>query len=44
MFNTNSVVAQVWAKVVRKGDKKITEVPDLHNLRTIVSKILEGGE
>lgn len=44
MFNADSVVAQVWTKAVRKGDKAMGEVPNLFNLRAIVSANLEGGE
>jgi hypothetical protein len=44
MFNENSIVAKVWADAVLKGDKELSEVPNLYNLIAIVTIIVEGGE
>lgn len=44
MFNKNSVVANVWADAVKKGDKRLEEVPNLSNLIAVVTEIVEGGE
>lgn len=42
MFTTKSIVANVWAEAVKKGDKQIEEVPNLSNLVAVVNQILEG--
>lgn len=44
MFNENSIVAKVWADAVLKGDKDLSEVPNLSNLIAVVTTIVEGGE
>ena len=44
MFNENSIVVKVWADAVLKGDKKLSDVPDLSNLIAVVTAIVEGGE
>ena len=44
MFNENSIVVKVWADAVMKGDKKLSEVPNLSNLIAVVTTIVEGGE
>lgn len=44
MFTKDSVVANVWADAVKKGDKQLEEVPDLSNLVAVVTEIVEGGE
>lgn len=44
MFNENSIVAKVWADAVLKGDKKLSDVPNLSNLIAVVTAIVEGGE
>lgn len=44
MFTVNSIVAKTWADAVRKGDKKLEEVPNLSNLIAVVTQIVEGGE
>lgn len=41
MFNEKSVVARVWADAVKKGNKQLSEVPNLSNLIDIVT-ILVG--
>lgn len=43
MFNENSIVVKVWADAVLKGDKKLSEVPNLSNLIAVVTTIVEGG-
>lgn len=43
MFTAESIVARVWADAVSKGDKEYEEVPNLFNLRSIVTQIMEGG-
>lgn len=44
MFNENSIVVKVWADAVLKGDKELSDVPDLSNLIAVVTIIVEGGE
>ena len=44
MFNEDSIVVKVWADAVLKGDKKLSDVPDLSNLIAVVTAIVEGGE
>lgn len=44
MFTTTSVIANTWADAVIRGEKTIEEVPNLSNLRIIVSEIVEGDE
>ena len=44
MFNENSIVVKVWADAVLKGDKDLSEVPNLSNLIAVVTAIVEGGE
>lgn len=44
MFKTSSTLPKVWAEAIRKGEKKFEEVPNLSNLRDVVTTILEGGE
>ena len=44
MFNENSIVVKVWADAVLKGDKDLSEVPNLSNLIAVVTIIVEGGE
>ena len=41
MFTRESVVARVWANAVIKGDKKLDEVPNLSNLITIVTLLVQ---
>lgn len=41
MFNENSMVVRVWADAVRKGDKQLSEVPNLDNLIEVVTSIIE---
>lgn len=44
MFNENSIVVKVWADAVLKGDKELSEVPNLSNLIAVVTILVEGGE
>lgn len=44
MFTTESVVAKTWANAVIEGEKTLEEVPNLSNLRVIVSEIMEEAE
>lgn len=44
MFTKDSIVAKTWVNAVKKGDKKLEDVPNLSNLIAVVSEILEGGE
>ncbi|MEK5070784.1 hypothetical protein [Sporosarcina sp. FSL K6-1508] len=44
MFTVNSIVAKTWADAVKKGDKRIEEVPVLSNLIAVVTQIVESGE
>ncbi|MCG7345301.1 hypothetical protein MHZ92_14270 [Sporosarcina sp. ACRSL] len=44
MFTVDSVVAKTWADAVKKGEKKLEEVPNLSNLIDIVTQIVEGDE
>lgn len=44
MFNESSVVAKVWAKAVRNGEKSLSDVPNLSNLIEVVTSIIEGGK
>lgn len=44
MFNKKSAVARIWADTVKKGDKKLEEVPDLSNLIAVVTSIVEKVE
>ena len=44
MLDKNSTLANIWAKAVRNGVKKIEDVPNLLNLREVVASILKGGE
>ena len=43
MFNENSIVVKVWADAVLKGDKELSDVPNLSNLIAVVTAIVEGG-
>ncbi|MBC3901424.1 hypothetical protein GH811_17630 [Acetobacterium malicum] len=43
MFNENSIVAKVWADAVLKGNKELSDVPNLSNLIAVVTIIVEGG-
>lgn len=42
MFTTNSTVPNVWADAIKRGEKKIEDVPNLSNLVVIVTQIIEG--
>ncbi|WP_255425167.1 hypothetical protein [Sporosarcina obsidiansis] len=44
MFNKNSMVVRVWADAVKKGDKELSEVPNLSNLIEVVTSIIEEAE
>lgn len=44
MFNENSIVVKVWADAVLKGDKELSDVPNLSNLIAVVTILVEGGE
>lgn len=44
MFNKNSIVVKVWANEVMKGNKELSDVPNLSNLIVVVTLIVEGGE
>lgn len=44
MFNENSIVVKVWADAVLKGEKKLSDVPNLSNLIAVVTIIVEGGK
>lgn len=44
MFHEKSIVANVWADAVKKGDRELEEVPNLSNLVAVVTQIVEGGE
>ena len=37
MFNENSIVARIWAGKVKDGTYTLEQVPDLYNLREVVS-------
>ena len=42
MFTVDSVVPNVWANAIKRGEKTIEDVPNLSNLIDIVTKIIEG--
>lgn len=42
MFTVDSVVPNVWATAIKKGEKTIEEVPNLSNLIEVVTQIIEG--
>lgn len=44
MFNENSIVVKVWADAVKKGEKQLSDVPNLYNLIAVVTTIVDGGE
>ena len=44
MFNKESLVVEVWVNAIKKGDKKIEEVPNISNLIEVVTNIIEGVE
>ncbi|MFV0497504.1 MAG: hypothetical protein ACK5L0_04925 [Candidatus Fimivivens sp.] len=44
MFNANSGLVIIWARLVRDGIYTIDQVPAIDNLRVVVRSIVEGGE
>jgi hypothetical protein len=44
MFTVDSIVVKVWVDAVLKGDKELSDVPNLSNLIAVVTTIVEGGE
>lgn len=42
MFNENSYIVKVWVKNVKSGRYTREQIPDLSNLREIVSMILDA--
>lgn len=44
MFNEKSMVVRVWADAVKKGDKELSEVPNLSNLIEVVTSIIKEAE
>ena len=44
MFNENSVIVKTWVKQVKEGKCTLDDVPNLFNLREVVSKIIAESE
>lgn len=47
MFNENSGLVKTWVDLIRRGQYTIYDVPNLSNLRAVVSSIIEpngGGD
>lgn len=42
MFNENSGLVQVWVRLIKQGLYTINNVPNLSNLREVVSSILNN--
>lgn len=43
MFNENSGLVQVWVRLIRSGVYTIDNIPNLSNLKEVVSNILNNG-
>ena len=37
MFNENSIIARVWANMVKEGKYTLEQVPNLYNLKEVVA-------
>lgn len=44
MFNENSAIVGIWVRAIKNGDKTLKDVPNLFNLREVVTEVIEGGE
>ena len=42
MFNENSGLVQVWVRLIKQGLYTINNIPNLSNLREVVSSILNN--
>lgn len=40
MFNKNSGLVQIWVRLIKQGTYTINNVPNLSNLKEIVSEVL----
>jgi hypothetical protein len=43
MFNANSGLVKTWVALVKQGVYTLENVPNLSNLREVVTSVLEGG-
>lgn len=43
MFNENSGLVQVWVSLIRKGTYTLDDVPQLSNLKTVVTQVINAS-
>jgi hypothetical protein len=43
MFTKNSQLVKTWVRLIKAGKYKLADVPDISNLRAIVTEVLEEG-
>ncbi|MFV0497181.1 MAG: CD1375 family protein [Candidatus Fimivivens sp.] len=43
MFNENSGLVIIWARLVKAGVYTIDQVPSISNLRDVVHQVIEAG-
>ena len=43
MFNENSGLVQVWVSLIRNGTYTLDDVPQLSNLKTIVTQVINAS-
>lgn len=44
MFGENSAVVKSWVRLIKAGTYSLEDVPELSNLKEVVSGVLEGTE
>lgn len=42
MFNKNSGLVKVWVSLVLQGVYKVEQVPELSNLKVVVTEVVNG--
>lgn len=44
MFDKNSGLVQVWVRLIQNGTYSLNDVPNLSNLKDVVTSIITGQE